>query len=151
VEHPRPGGLARVSEMVGSVHAFESADLYAKVSGYLDRQDVDIGSLVKKGQVLARIDVPEVLAEAEKAGAALERAEAQVAQATAQGETAKADKKAADAAVGQARAEVGRATAKRNETQKALNRFRRLLGLQSVEQDVVDQREDTYESALAAE
>ena len=44
----------------GLVHAFNKAELYAKVSGYLIHQKVDIGDAVKKGQVLAEIDVPEL-------------------------------------------------------------------------------------------
>ena len=58
VIRPRAGGIERMTVQPGSVHAFESVDLYAMVSGYLKTQDVDIGSRVKKGQVLAEIDVP---------------------------------------------------------------------------------------------
>ncbi|MHC5544061.1 efflux RND transporter periplasmic adaptor subunit, partial [Singulisphaera rosea] len=47
VVHPEPGGLKRTSTQIGSVHSFEYATLYAKVSGYLKWQQVDIGSLVK--------------------------------------------------------------------------------------------------------
>src|SRR3954468_20486094 len=52
---PRAGGIDRVSTQPGSVEPFEAADLYAKVSGYLIEQKVDIGSRVKAGDVLARI------------------------------------------------------------------------------------------------
>ena len=58
VVRPRAGGIPRMTVQPGSVYAFESVDLYAMVSGYLKTQDVDIGSRVKKGQVLAEIDVP---------------------------------------------------------------------------------------------
>src|SRR4051794_15514851 len=47
--HPQKGGLTRTSSQTGSVHPFEWAELYAKVSGYLNWQEVDIGSAVKKG------------------------------------------------------------------------------------------------------
>src|SRR5690348_9710300 len=35
VVHPRKGGRPRTTTQPGSLHAFEYADLYAKVSGYL--------------------------------------------------------------------------------------------------------------------
>ena len=50
----------------GLVHAFNKADLYAKVSGYLVRQRVDIGDIVKKGDVLAEIDIPELFKSADR-------------------------------------------------------------------------------------
>src|SRR4051794_39879798 len=56
---PIPGGLDRICVQPGTVEPFEAADLYAKASGFLVEQTVDIGSLVKKGDVLARISVPE--------------------------------------------------------------------------------------------
>ena len=44
----------------GNVAAFYMADLYAKDSGYLSEVKVDIGDQVKKGDVLAMIDNPEL-------------------------------------------------------------------------------------------
>jgi RND family efflux transporter MFP subunit len=43
----------------GNVQAFDSAPIYARVSGYLKKWYVDIGSPVKAGQLLAEIDVPD--------------------------------------------------------------------------------------------
>jgi multidrug efflux pump subunit AcrA (membrane-fusion protein) len=43
----------------GTLEAFETADLYPKVSGYLAEVRADIGDRVKKGQVLALISLPE--------------------------------------------------------------------------------------------
>ncbi len=50
----------RVVEIPGTTEAFESADLYAKVSGYVVELDVDLGDSVKAGQVLAVLDAPEI-------------------------------------------------------------------------------------------
>jgi RND family efflux transporter MFP subunit len=55
-----------------SLEAFEEADLFAKVSGYLSDVRVDIGDHVKAGQVLAVIDVPEMKQELAEAKAQLE-------------------------------------------------------------------------------
>ncbi len=43
----------------GNVQAFNSAPIYARVSGYLKKWYVDIGTKVKAGQILAEIDVPD--------------------------------------------------------------------------------------------
>ena len=44
----------------GTVEAYVQASLYARTSGYLQAWYVDIGSRVHKGQLLARIETPEV-------------------------------------------------------------------------------------------
>jgi len=44
----------------GSVQAFIEAPIYARTSGYLKSWNTDIGSPVKKGQLLAEIEAPEV-------------------------------------------------------------------------------------------
>jgi RND family efflux transporter MFP subunit len=55
-----------------SLEAFETADLYPKVSGYLSVVNVDIGDHVKAGQVLAVISIPELEKELAEAKAQLE-------------------------------------------------------------------------------
>ena len=44
----------------GTVQAFVEAPIYARTNGYLKTWYTDIGSVVKKGQLLAEIDAPEV-------------------------------------------------------------------------------------------
>src|SRR3954465_3488938 len=80
---PTKGGLPRRTSQPGSAHSFESADLYAKVSGFLKTQAVDIGSRVKKGDLLAEIDVPELVEDVEGATASYQQALAEVTQAEA--------------------------------------------------------------------
>src|SRR5882762_1237144 len=55
-----------------TLEAFEEADLFAKVSGYLSDVRVDIGDHVKAGQVLAVINNPEMEQELAEAKAQLE-------------------------------------------------------------------------------
>ncbi len=50
--------------------------LHAKVSGYLDQMNVDFGDHVKKDQVLARLDAPDLVAQLDNAIAAERKAEA---------------------------------------------------------------------------
>jgi RND family efflux transporter MFP subunit len=44
----------------GSTLAFNLADIFARASGYIVTRNVDIGSRVKKGDVLAEISAPEI-------------------------------------------------------------------------------------------
>src|SRR5258708_39134342 len=57
---PRRATVAQRLQTNATLEAFEEADLFAKVSGYLSDVRVDIGDHVKAGQVLAVIDVPEM-------------------------------------------------------------------------------------------
>src|SRR5277367_5191402 len=51
----RPGKGQPTSELLlpGNIQSLYSANLYGRVDGYLDRRNVDIGSRVKAGDVLA--------------------------------------------------------------------------------------------------
>jgi len=60
VVHPRRVTVARRLQTNATLAAFEEADLFAKVTGYLSDVRVDIGDHVKAGQVLAVIDIPEL-------------------------------------------------------------------------------------------
>ena len=71
VVHPRRATVAQRLQTNASLEAFEEADLFAKVSGYLSDVRVDIGDHVKAGQVLAVIDVPEMKQEIAEAKAQL--------------------------------------------------------------------------------
>ncbi|MFO0907155.1 MAG: efflux RND transporter periplasmic adaptor subunit [Isosphaeraceae bacterium] len=146
-----PGGITRTSAQIGSVEAYDHADLYAKVSGYLKSQTVDFGSQVKKGDLLAEIDDPEVVKERERAEASLALTHATVKQAQASLETARADWEAAQAAVQEAHAEIRRATSKRSYRGKVLDRYKELVARNAETQQVVDEQEENYEAAIADE
>src|SRR6266567_1621673 len=72
VVRPRRATVAQRLQTNASLEAFEEADLFAKVSGYLSDVRVDIGDHVKAGQVLAMIDVLEMVQELAEAKAQLE-------------------------------------------------------------------------------
>ncbi len=73
-----------------NIEAFQETALYAKVPGYVARWSADIGKEVKKGDVLAELDVPEMVVEVQQKEASVRQAEAQVAQAKAAELTAQA-------------------------------------------------------------
>lgn len=151
VVHPRRGGIARTTTQPGVLHAFEYADLYAKASGYLTAQTVDIGDTVKRGQTLADIYDPEREQEAEQAAAAVEQGKAQVKQAQAKVATVEAAVLAARALVEETKAQVPKYVAERKYLQKEYLRFIELAQSKAIDQRTSDEKEKEYESALAAE
>jgi RND family efflux transporter MFP subunit len=58
----KPTSSAAADNLVlpGSVQAYYEAPIYARTAGYLKAWHTDIGTPVKKGQLLAEIDTPEV-------------------------------------------------------------------------------------------
>jgi len=52
--------LANEMEVPAEFRPFVEVELHAKVSGYLDKMNVDFGDKVKAGQLLATIEVPEL-------------------------------------------------------------------------------------------
>ncbi len=54
------GAGAQTLVLPGDVQAFNSAPIYARVSGYLKRWYADIGAPVKAGQTLAEVDAPDL-------------------------------------------------------------------------------------------
>ncbi len=62
----------------GSLQAYEESPIYARTSGYLVRWYKDIGSRVTKGELLAKIDTPEVDQELNQSRAARQQSVAQL-------------------------------------------------------------------------
>jgi RND family efflux transporter MFP subunit len=75
----------------GNIEPLYSANLYARIDGYLDRRNVDIGGKVKAGQILAVISAPEVDQQLLQSRATLAQSEAALLQTRAALEQAKAN------------------------------------------------------------
>jgi RND family efflux transporter MFP subunit len=71
---PTPSPASDELVLPGDVTAFIEAPIYARTSGYLKMWYTDIGTPVKKGQLLAEIDTPEVDQQFRQARADLETA-----------------------------------------------------------------------------
>jgi membrane fusion protein (multidrug efflux system) len=63
VASPRRGEILRTVSLPATVAANQQATLYSKVGGYLKTIAVDKGDEVKQGQLLAEIEVPELIAD----------------------------------------------------------------------------------------
>ena len=69
---PQRGDAIRSLSMPGDLVGLYQSSLFAKVTGYLKSISVDKGDWVKKGQVLADIEVPELEQRVERARAGLQ-------------------------------------------------------------------------------
>ena len=57
---------------------YQEIDVHAKVAGYVKEILVDVGDQVKKGQVLARLEIPELKADVDQATAAESRSQEEI-------------------------------------------------------------------------
>jgi RND family efflux transporter MFP subunit len=82
---PTSGAVSQEIVLPGNTQAFSDTPIYARTNGYLKHWHVDIGTHVKRGQLLAEIDTPEIDQQLEQARADLKSAQAseQLAQITA--------------------------------------------------------------------
>ena len=72
VIRPQRGDMVRTITLPGDLVGLYQSTLYAKVTGYLKSISVDKGDWVKKGQILAEIEVPELQQRFARAKANLE-------------------------------------------------------------------------------
>ena len=151
VVRPARGGIQRTIQQPASIHAFETVDLYAMVSGYLKTQAVDIGSRIRKGEVLAEINVPRDAKAVEEAASLVGQARAQVVQAEAQVKVAEAQHEAAEAVARQAASDVDRLKADRVLAEKQFARVSELAERRAVDQKLVDEHQSALDAARAAE
>ena len=151
VVHPIKGAMEHVTVQPGSVQAYESVHLYAKVSGYLKTQDVDIGDRVRRRQPLAVVDVPELEKQAQKNRASLDQSHARVLQMKSRVATARADILTAEAQILQAEAAAKSAAAWVRFRDKQLTRMRELFNLKSIDERLVDESKERYEASVETE
>jgi RND family efflux transporter MFP subunit len=81
VVYPKTGAPTDEIVLPGNTQAFTDAPIFARTNGYVKSWHVDIGSRVKKGQLLAEIETPEVDQQLEQARADLQTAQANLRQA----------------------------------------------------------------------
>lgn len=88
---PLPGGLERMAMQPGTVQPMSQAEIFAPVAGVLKNLTVDLGSRVKRGEVLAEIDAPLLVLEEKQAVVDVKQARGLVQEAEARVATARAE------------------------------------------------------------
>ena len=125
---PQKITLRRTSSQPAPVRAWHEAELFAKVAGYASKVTADIGDVVKAGQTLMQIDVPEMTKIYEKQQAELSLLEYK--------------REQFQASVGVARAEL-------EALQSEYDRVQTLIKTKAVTQRIGDETKSRYESAKA--
>lgn len=151
--------LVNTVEMPGTIKAFESTDLMAKVGGFLrdgftihsqTGLQIDIGDYVYKDQVLARLWIPEMEKELQQKLAAVAQAEAEIAQAEAAVEQASANLESARATVEEKTTERAEKQADLDYAATELKRYEQLVASNAARRDLLDRAKAQFEAAAAA-
>ncbi|MBI2948588.1 MAG: efflux RND transporter periplasmic adaptor subunit [Verrucomicrobia bacterium] len=121
--HPKRSDITRNITLPANVKAYQQTTLYAKVAGYLKAINVDKGDPVKEGDMLADIEVPELIADLAKFKTEVDVAKLDFER------TVEAQKKAPDLVVPQT---VDNARGKYEVAKAGLERIEKLLGFAKI-------------------
>jgi HlyD family secretion protein len=135
----------------GYVVASKRAALSADTPGRIVEMNVTEGSVVQKGQVVARLYADEYRSALRRAEADLEGARAAVARAGAERQAAQAERERLQAGIAVAEAELAEAQAARKLAELELGRFQKLQSQDVEAQRRVDEARAELERATAAE
>lgn len=154
VVSPKKQPLAWSTEQPGTVSAFETAPLMAKLPGYVAKVHADIGDKVegptkdKPGTLLAEVSIPELVAEGKQKAAEVKRAEADVELAKKGAEVAGEMVTAAEASEAEAKAGLARVLADVERWESELKRMEKLPGV--IDAQTLDETRKQAKVAAAA-
>jgi RND family efflux transporter MFP subunit len=83
--------IATTLAIAGQFMPYQNVELHAKVAGYIKHIYVDIGDHVHEGQVLAVLEIPELVAQVDEAKAAMHHAEEEIQRSKSEVSRAEAD------------------------------------------------------------
>lgn len=149
VVSPERVEVTRTSTQPATVHAFYEAHIHAKVAGYVETLNVDIGQAVADQEVLAKLSVPEMAKQREAKLATIRRLEAEQTRAAAQQRVAAASVDAYAAMVDQAEAEVAKADANLTASGVEQQRVSDLVDQKAVADRLLDEANRKQDAAAA--
>jgi RND family efflux transporter MFP subunit len=142
--------LTLTTTQPGHLTAYEETSIASKLSGYVEAVFVDIGTEVKKDQILIRLSIPEMNDELLQREASLLQAQAEIGQAKSTVESVRAAAATAEAAIEEATAGKGRVEAELEKIRSEADRIRRLAKSGAVTEKLVDEVNNQLKSAEAA-
>jgi len=143
------GPLTAAVSSTGNLNAVTTVQVGSQVSGQIKDLYADFNTMVKKNQVIARID-PEVFeAKVNQAKADVESAQATVANQVAQVEKAKADVENARSALAEAKANTAKAQVTVLDSRRDLERKTELFKRELIAKSDLDTAQAASDSALA--
>jgi HlyD family secretion protein len=143
------GPITAAISATGNLNAVKTVQVGSQVSGQIKELFVDFNSIVKQGQVIARIDPQIFEAQVSQARAEVEPARAAVMNQTATVEKARADVENARAALAQAKAQTAKADVARADARRIYERSAELFRRDLIAQADRDTAQANYDSAVA--
>jgi HlyD family secretion protein len=144
------GPLTAAVSATGSLNAVTTVQVGSQVSGQIKELLADFNTVVRRGQVIARIDPAAFEAKVNQAGAELEAAQAAVLNQQAQVERSRADLENVRAAHAEARAQTVRAQVAVAEARRDLDRKVELARRELIARSEHDTAQAAHDSAVAA-
>ena len=139
--NPKKRDIRMTVTQPGTIEAYETAPVFSRIAGYVEKYNYNIGDRVKAGDVLLEMWIPDFVEQLAQKSAAVKRAEVQI-------RVTESALRAADAKVETARARILSADAGVKRAQASYTRwdseYKRLVTL--VKQQVLDDqvRDETY-------
>jgi len=143
------GPLTAAVSATGNLNAVITVQVGSQVSGQIKELMVDFNSIVKKDQVIARIDPDIFLAKVNQAKADAEAARARVRNQEAQGERARADVENARAALAEAKAQTAKAQVAVVDAKRDFDRKTELFARKLIARSDLDTSQAAHDSAIA--
>ncbi|MHB1559723.1 MAG: efflux RND transporter periplasmic adaptor subunit [Isosphaeraceae bacterium] len=143
----KKGTLHRTWRQRATVQPIAVVTVISRVSGTLKTVPVDIGSRVKKGQILAELDAPELKIEQARAEALAEHARARIKAAMAKVEVDAAALMTAQANLHAAETKLRGAENQRDFREKQFTRIEALVKRASIEPRMLDEEADRRDAA----
>ena len=140
-----------MTEEPGQLEAAETTPIYAKLAGYVESVAVNIGTKVKKGQVLAELRMPEAEADLEQKRAMVEEARSERKQAEATVEVTRAGVASAEAKVTEIKTGTRRAEADAARWRAEFARIEQLFRERAQTGSLLDETRNKLQSAQATE
>ncbi len=143
------GPLTAAVSATGNLNAVITVQVGSQVSGQIKELLVDFNSVVKRNQIVARIDPDIFLAKVNQAKADVDSAKATVLNQQAQVERARADVENARAASAEAKAQTAKAQVAVIDTKRDYDRKTELFARQLIAKSDLDSSQAAHDSAVA--
>ena len=143
VVKPERKTIRRAVGQPGLIQAFERTPIVARIPGYILEWNKDIGDPIQKGDILAKLWVPDMVSELKLKKARVKQAQKALAMAKAQVATARAQ-------VEEAKAALTRAEANNNYWQSQSARFTKLVAERVLDKQTKEETNNQFQAAAAA-
>ncbi len=150
VIHPETRTIVRTVGQPSFIESYERTSIYPKLVGYIDKWNVDIGDKVKKGDVLAKLFIPELVEDYGTKGATVKLDEQRIALAKTMVDVAAADVKAAQAKLDETKAILGKYQAEADRWDTEVKRLTREVSRGVVDPQVLLESTNQFKSSSSA-